>query len=52
MKIFVVIGSTGVGKSSLLNTLCGLQGKFKVSASEQSETSETTAELLDWRGSK
>ena len=47
-----MIGSTGAGKSSTLNTLCGLLGKFHVSASEQSETSETTAELLFWRGSE
>jgi predicted GTPase len=47
-----VIGSTGAGKSSTLNTLCGLQGKFLVSASEQSETSKTATELVLWRGSE
>ena len=48
----VVIGSTGAGKSSTLNTLCGEQGKFNVSASLQSETSETTSMVLPWRGSE
>ena len=47
----VVIGSTGTGKSSTLNTLCGKQNEFHVSSSEQSETSETTCKILDWRAS-
>ena len=47
----VVIGSTGSGKSSLVNTLSGCQNEFKVSASKQSETSQTTKKELTWRGS-
>ena len=45
----VVVGSTGSGKSSLNNTLCGIQNEFKVSASKQSETFKTTSKQLFWR---
>jgi len=48
----VVIGSTGVGKSSLLNTLCGMKKEFHVSASGQSVTSETSAKIINWRNTK
>jgi GTP-binding protein EngB required for normal cell division len=37
-KEVVVIGSTGSGKSSFFNTLCGKHLEFKVSANKQSET--------------
>ena len=47
----VVIGSTGSGKSSLLNTMSGNQNEFIVSASNQSVTSMTTNKRLYWRGS-
>ncbi len=47
-----MIGSTGSGKSSLLNTLCGLQKEFDVSASLESVTSLTSAKLLPWRESQ
>jgi predicted GTPase len=50
LKNIVVIGSTGAGKSSTLNTLCGLQDKFLVSSKEQSLTIETTTKVLLWRG--
>jgi ABC-type branched-subunit amino acid transport system ATPase component len=52
MKNIVVIGSTGVGKSSLLNTLCGLKkNEFYVCASGQSVTNETTSKIINWRNS-
>jgi ABC-type uncharacterized transport system ATPase component len=47
----IVIGSKGAGKSSILNTLSGLQGKFNVNSSEQNERLEPTSEILLWRGS-
>ncbi len=50
-KKLVVIGSTGAGKSSTLNTFSGLQNRFIVSANIQSVTTETSAKLLPWRGS-
>ncbi len=46
-----MIGSTGTGKSSLLNTMSGNKNEFKVSASNQSVTSMTTIKNLFWRGS-
>lgn len=46
-----MIGSTGSGKSSLLNTLCGKINEFKVSAKEESETLETSCKLLQFRES-
>jgi small GTP-binding protein len=53
MKNIVVIGSTGVGKSSLLNTLCGSkENEFYVSASGQSVTNETTSKIFKWRNSE
>ena len=48
----VVIGSTGTGKSSTLNTLCGKQNEFHVSSGNQSEASETKCKVLPWRGSE
>ena len=46
-----MIGSTGSGKSSLVNTLSGNQNEFIVSSGKQSETYETTSKQLFWRGS-
>ena len=41
LKKVVVMGSTGSGKSSLINTFCGKQDEFIVSSSSDSQTCET-----------
>lgn len=49
LKKVVVIGLTGSGKSSLLNTLCGKKDEFTISSSNESETNEIIRKLLTWR---
>ena len=49
LKKVVVIGLTGSGKSSLLNTLCGKKDEFTISSSNESETNEVIRKLLTWR---
>jgi len=49
LKKVVVIGLTGSGKSSLLNTLCGKKDEFTISSSIESETNEVIRKLLNWR---
>lgn len=46
------MGSTGSGKSSLLNTFCGKQDEFTVSSSGESETCQTVCKELNWRNSQ
>ena len=53
MKKMAVIGSAGVGKSSLCNVLAGLShddNAFPVSDELTSCTYKTTGEIIEWRG--
>ena len=45
----VLIGSTGSGKSSLANTLCGVRNEFIVGGNMESVTSETLMKLVCWK---
>ena len=42
MPKLVFIRCTGVGKSSTINSLCGIQNEFSVGSNIESVTTETT----------
>ena len=48
-KVFCILGATGVGKSSLANSLCGHPDLFKTSADLKSETTEVTGVLVQMK---
>jgi predicted GTPase len=52
IPIILIIGYTGSGKSSILNSLCGVKNFFKVGESLESETEETIVQNLKWKNSK